>query len=343
MLICNGVLTYTRYASWGRRTSVNFSDGMLEYNDTEVPNGYICEWGDPIALTTQNVFLNGQNKNTEAPVKYRYNGNLQQPQSVAVYYEDVRLVLNQDYTQEISPRSQVGVAKVYITGINRYQGLATKYYYIVPNTPATPTVLNGSSHTEHIIQWSNVEYAKGYLLEYSTDASFQSDVERRNIIATSEDGLSEYIVSDLDSESAYYVRIASLGDLKDEDCSSGWSGTASITWNSGYWMTIFSNQNSLVDGGHAFMNFENCTSQDVYIGPFKLAAGDNVYIAGRGVIFENFQDETEIKKSDRGAFINFESVYDKNHDGGIYNDFAWYTVSIQKDDFDSLYACMKSY
>ena len=111
------------------------------------------------------------------------------------------------------------------------------------------------------------------------------------------------------------------------------------------WMTIFSNQH--LDAGHAFLNIENCTNKDVYIGPYKLSAGDNAYISGRGIVFEWIKDDIPVKKSDGGVFINFESVQDrlvKSKKGeNYYRDFSWYTIGITEGDLEKLYQVMESY
>ena len=340
MALCNGTLTYTRYAFWGGRTSVSAVGGMVEYNDTDKANGYVCEWGAPVQLKSENIFLNGQTSSNESTVLYPYNGSVRQPRSVDVYYENVKLTLNSDYISEIKPRAQVGTAQVNITGINRYQGLAVKYYYVVPEAPGVPEIEMGANRKERVVKWNSPQYALGYLLEYSTSPDFKYDVHRIKIAETAEDGNNEYTLTGLEGGITYYARIASLGDLNDDNCASGWSGKKQFSWESGLWMTIFSNQNQITDGGHAFLNVENCTEEDVYIGPYRLAAGDNAYIGGRGIKDDSM---LELKNSSGGVFINYESVNDKEQEDGVYKDFAWYTIGIKEKDLDTLFNSIKAY
>ena len=126
-----------------------------------------------------------------------------------------------------------------------------------------------------------------------------------------------------------------------------------ITWvpyeiDTGLWMTIFSNVNEdvIFDGGHAFLNVENCTDQDVYIGPYILKAQDDVYISGRGVL-PDVWNKSQLKMSSGGVFLNTESLYDRaameKKGENYYRNFAWYTVSIKEEDLDTLYSCIKAY
>ena len=339
--IGNGKITFSRYAIWGGRTSVSNRGSMFEYNDSDAAIGYVCEWGDPIELKSEHVFLNGQKKENEAPVTYTYSGDSKQPNSIKVYYDDVELSLNQDYTTEIKSRSQVGVARVIVTGINRFKGVATEYYYVVPKTPNSPRIDAGADHKSITISWDKVDYAKGYRIQYSTQYNFSNDIYEIDGI---DEDTTTYTLNDLEKGTRYYIRVAALGDLEHYDCVSGWSSYTQSSTLTGLYITIFSNKNNVINGGHSFLNVENLTDEDVYIGTFKLAEGDNAYIGAR--LIGDEKGDHYIKECNSGVAINFEGVNDylEDQDGdNVYRDFAWYTVSIQKDNLDKLYECMKTY
>ena len=340
--IGNGTITFSRYAIWGGRTSVSTRGSMFEYNDSDAAIGFVCEWGDPITIKPEHVFLNGQTAENESPVKYTFSGDSKQPNRIEVYYEGVRLSLNQDYVTEIKGRSQVGVARVLVTGINRFEGTATEYYYVVPPIPSGLSFGGSVDRRSITFKWNKVDNAKGYRIQYSTSYSFSGDVVEKDYLETED---TQYIVNNLESGTKYYFRVAAIGDPDAYDCVSDWSYSASHTTDSsGLWMTIFSNKNNVINGGHSFLNIENLTGEDVYIGTFKLPDGDNAYIGARMVKDE--ENDNYIKESTSGIVINAEGVIDHTEnedDDNVYRDFSWYTVSIKKSDLETLYERMKQY
>ena len=231
--ICNGTITFTRYANWGGRSSVSATGGMVEYNETNVATGYVCEWGDPIALKEEHVFLNGQTKGNESPVRYEYSGDLKQPSSIKVYYEGVELSLNQDYSYEVKARSQVGVARVNVTGINRYQGLAVKYYYIVPRKVTKPVIGRDNENRGIKLNWTGLDETTEYDVRWTTNRSDLTDnLDDTNVpvyqFPFSEEEDNTYYTGTLKRGTTYYVQVRGVGNRNYKYDVGDWSDVAEI-------------------------------------------------------------------------------------------------------------------
>ena len=137
-------------------------------------------------------------------------------------------------------------------------------------------------------------------------------------------------------------------DLQDYGGTITWKPYEGEIIDTGIWMTIFSNVNEDVvfDGGHAFLNVENNTDQDVYIGAYVLKAQDDVYISGRGVL-PDVWNHPQLTSSSGGVFLNTESLYDRiemeKNGEHYYRNYAWYTVSIDEEDLNKLLVCILGY
>lgn len=339
--ILNGHLSFSMYATCSSYYipgegdayhSLSGKGGMVEFNEDDVKNGYICEWGSPITLTSDNVLLNNQTAGNKTPVKYVFDGNTKKPSTIKVYNEGIELTLNQDYVTEIQGRSIVGAAKVIVTGINRYQGSVIEYYYVIPAKVSKPTLTLDNETHGIIIKWNAVEQAQEYDVRWATSTDGLETAK----IYEFDDGR-EFPTGELDRGENYYVQVRAVGDRKNPEVVGAWSDTAKIYLEDiEVWFTIFSDKRST---GHAFLNVENLSSEDVIIGPYILKAGKNMYVAGRGVKHELLK-EIQIKNTKGGCMINWEGQCSQYE---TYKDFAWYTTQIKSSKLKILYECMKSY
>ena len=237
--ILNGHLSFSMYATCSSYYipgegdayhSLGGKGGMVEFNEDDVKNGYICEWGDPISLTSKNILLNNQTPDNETLVKYVYDGQTKKPSSVKVYYEGIELVLNQDYTSEIYGMSQVGVGRVVITGINRYKGIAFKEYYIIPKKVSKPKLAESDSSRRLNVTWMGVEGADKYDVRWS-DSQYDlinniAQIHKKDGGAVDE---KEFIIGkNLKRATTYYVQVRALGDTYHDELVGEWSDIAEI-------------------------------------------------------------------------------------------------------------------
>ena len=208
--------------------------------------------------------------------------------------------------------------------------------------------------------WHNIKYNDGfaYLFEVDNDAKPIEEIflgepdEGKCSIENGNRLVLNFSRDSLKKGKSYYIRIEEnalklLGD-GDTELDVSYPGLADNVWEfstptTGLYLTIFSNKND-ADAGHAFLNIENLTDEDLYIGTFKLAEGENAYIGARSI--GDAKGDHYIKDSKNGIAFNFEGVIDHQADqsgDNVYRDFAWFTVSIQKDDLEELYKCIKDY
>ncbi|MBE6006202.1 MAG: hypothetical protein E7238_03460 [Sarcina sp.] len=269
--ICNGTITFTRYANWGGRSSVSATGGMVEYNETNAATGYVCEWGNPVSLKEEHVFLNGQTQGNEFPVKYTYSGTSCSPNTIKVYYDGVELSLNQDYTYEIKSRSMVGAARVNVTGINRYQGLAVKYYYVVPRKVTSLKLERDNENRGLKISWPDLDETDEYDVRWSSSLS---DLENNNAkiyefpVVKGEDNT--FYTGTLNRGTTYYVQVRGAGDRKYKDDVGNWSDVMNIKTGN----QIILNE---------FWGFGNYSSEEVgydtFCRVFEPAQAASLYVA----------------------------------------------------------------
>ena len=103
------------------------------------------------------------------------------------------------------------------------------------------------------------------------------------------------------------------------------------------YITIFSNQNYILNGGHAFLKITNDTDEDVYIGPFCLPKGEYVYIDARGDVLGNSY-EKYIQDFGGGAFFDYIAAAEEGYKG-----FSSFTVEMNKNRLDDVFQCMKDF
>ncbi|MGN0368356.1 MAG: fibronectin type III domain-containing protein [Wujia sp.] len=150
-----------------------------------------------------------------------YTGNPRKP-AVTVRYGGKLLKQNIDYTLDYSNNERVGIAKVYISGINGYYDSRTLTFKIVPTKPKLRVYANKKGF---FANWPGVVGASGYELQYCTSSKFNKGVKKVNL--TSKYSV-EKTVKKLKSGKRYYVRMRAYAKSGKTKIYSTWSKVNSV-------------------------------------------------------------------------------------------------------------------
>jgi len=123
--------------------------------------------------------------------------------SVNLYYNNVKLVLNKDYTLAYKNTVNTGVATVTIKGKGNYTGTIQKTYRIVPKTPTIKSVIMNTKHTQATITWKKDTQASGYAIYKATS----KNGEYKRIKTITSKNTTKYVAKKLNTKKTYYFKI----------------------------------------------------------------------------------------------------------------------------------------
>ena len=89
---------------------------------------------------------------------------------VTVKLDGKKLVKGTDYKLVYSNNNRPGNAKITAVGIGKYEGQATREFYVKPRKIAITTLETGKGNV--VVNWDADNFAEGYQILYSTDRTF---------------------------------------------------------------------------------------------------------------------------------------------------------------------------
>ncbi len=150
---------------------------------------------------------------------YTYNGKAKKPK---VTVED--LTEGVDYKVSYSKNTNVGTAKVTVTGIGNYQGTLSKTFKINPEK-TTVTKVTAASKAFTLTWTKKTKQVTGYEIQYATNSKFTS---AKKVTITSYKTATKKITK-LSAKKKYYVRIRTYKTVNGKKYYSGWSTAKTVT------------------------------------------------------------------------------------------------------------------